>query len=102
MFSILGYSILIRALDLLVWVMNLSPVVRYHKFRAVQFCVHICDVLSCFVIIVSFCDVSHDVSVLQEACAKIDEDDGEENNILGWADFFWFHNNSLMLVEMKQ
>ena len=53
--------------------------------RAVQFCVHICDVLSCFVMIVSF---SHDVSVLQEACAKIDEDDGEENNILGWADFF--------------
>ena len=52
--------------------------------------------------IVSFCDVSHDVSVLQEAYAKIDEDDGEENNILGWANFFWFHNNSLMLVEMKQ
>ena len=67
-----------------------------------QFCVHICDVLSCFVIIVSFCDVSHDSSVLREVCAKIDEDDGEENNILGWADFFWFHNNSLMLVEMKQ
>ena len=50
--------------------MNLSTVVRYHKFRAVQFCVHICGVLSCFVMVVSFCDVSHDVSVLQEACAK--------------------------------
>ena len=51
---------------------------------------------------VQFCDVSHDVSVLQEARAKIDDDDGKENNILGWADLIWFHNNALMLEEMKQ
>jgi len=31
---------------------------------------------------VQFCDVSHDVSVLQEARAKIDEDDGKE--IIFW------------------